>query len=308
MSDTALRIRVIGDLFPELAEQLAATGAEAVQDAADAQGIVCSYGGTPAELHDTLAAHPGIPWVQLPSAGIEAFAASLRDHPGLIWTSAKGAFALPVAEHALALTLALLRELPERVRARSWAPASGTSLHGLHVVVVGAGGVGLEIVRLMKCFDTRVTVVRRRGEPVAAADRTVTDAELMAVLPTADVVVLAAAATPDTRQLIDAAALAALPAHAVLINIARGALVDTDALVAALGAGRIAGAALDVTDPEPLPDGHPLWEEPRALITPHAADTLEMIRPLYAARVGENVARRRAGRELVGLVDPAAGY
>jgi phosphoglycerate dehydrogenase-like enzyme len=95
---------------------------------------------------------------------------------------------------------------------------------------------------------------------------------------------------------------------AILVNIARGGLVDTDAVVAALRSRTIAGAALDVTDPEPLPDGHPLWDEPHALITPHAADTLEMIRPLLGERFAENLRRYSAGAELEGLVDAAAGY
>ncbi|SJN10732.1 D-3-phosphoglycerate dehydrogenase [Leucobacter sp. 7(1)] len=308
MDSTAVCIHLIGDLYPELQAEIDASGASLVADPAEARGIVVSYGGRPQELRELLDAHSGIEWVQLPSAGIEMFTDSLAAHPGIRWTSAKGAYALPVAEHALALTLALLRELPERVRATSWAPATGTSLHGLRVVVVGAGGVAQEIVRLVKCFRTDVTVVRRRAVPVAGADRTVTDAELATLLPDTDVLVLAAAVTPDTRGLVDAALLDALPAHAILVNIARGALVDTAALVTALATGRIAGAALDVTDPEPLPDGHPLWAEPRALITPHAADTIEMIRPLYAARVRENLTRFRAGDTLDGVVDPAAGY
>ena len=247
MDSTAVCIHLIGDLYPELQAEIDASGASLVADPAEARGIVVSYGGRPQELQELLDAHSGIEWVQLPSAGIELFAASLAAHPGIRWTSAKGAYALPVAEHALALTLALLRELPERVRATSWAPATGTSLHGLRVVVVGAGGVAQEIVRLVKCFRTDVTVVRRRAVPVAGADRTVTDAELATLLPDTDVLVLAAAATPGTRGLVDAALLDALPAHAILVNIARGALVDTAALVTALATGRIAGAALDVT-------------------------------------------------------------
>ena len=93
-----------------------------------------------------------------------------------------------------------------------------------------------------------------------------------------------------------------------LVNVARGPHVDTDALVAALRAQAIAGAALDVTDPEPLPDGHPLWDLPNCLITPHTADTIEMVMPLLAERIRTNVARFAAGQELVGLVDADAGY
>jgi phosphoglycerate dehydrogenase-like enzyme len=153
-----------------------------------------------------------------------------------------------------------------------------------------------------------VTVVRRLPDPVDWASRTISLDELDDVLPDADVVIVAAALTGQTRGLFDAARLALLKPSAVLVNIARGALVDSDALVGALSRGELAGAALDVTDPEPLPDGHPLWAEPRALITPHTADTMEMIVPLLADRIADNVARFGEGRDLAGQVDPAAGY
>ncbi len=308
MREATTPVYVLGDAYPALVTALTEAGATLVSHPEQAAGVVVSFGGAPDELERVLTECPGVSWIQLPSAGIEAFAASLTAHPNKRWTSAKGAYALPVAEHALALTLALLRELPARAAARSWEPASGTSLHGLRVTVVGAGGVALEIVRLMKCFRTTVTVVRRRPEVVAQADATVTDSELTNLLPQTDVLVLAAAATPQTRKLIDGPALARLPERAIVVNIGRGSLIDTDALVAALRSGALAGAALDVTDPEPLPDGHPLWHEPRALITPHTADTLEMIQPLFAARAADNVARSVAGEAPVGLVDAAAGY
>ncbi|WP_150462243.1 NAD(P)-dependent oxidoreductase [Nesterenkonia ebinurensis] len=303
-----MRVITIGKHYPQLQETIREAGAEPVSDPARAEGVVVSYRGRAQELADILQKAPAMRWVQLPSAGIEAFAEPLKTYPELLWTSAKGAYALPVAEHALTLTLALLRELPTRVRARSWAPATGTSLHGLKVLVVGAGGVGLEILRLMKCFDTRVTVVRRLAEPVPQADATVILEDLDRHLPETDVVVLAAALTPDTRQLISKHRLSLLPKTALLVNVGRGGLVDTAALVTALQEERLAGAGLDVTDPEPLPEGHPLWQEPRALITPHAADTLEMIMPLFAERVGRNINRIRAGEVPEGVVDAAAGY
>ncbi len=124
----------------------------------------------------------------------------------------------------------------------------------------------------------------------------------------AKVVFVALALTPETDRIIGAAELAAMRTDAWLINVARGRHVDTDALVAALDAGAIAGAGLDVTDPEPLPDGHPLWGHPRCIITPHTADTPEMVDHMLAARVRDNVARFAAGQPLAGLVDPAAGY
>ena len=157
-------------------------------------------------------------------------------------------------------------------------------------------------------FDARITVVRRRTEAVPGAWRTVPSDQLAAVLPDADVLVIAAALTTGTRHLVGAPELALLPAHACLVNIARGGLVDTGALVAALAVGALSGAALDVTDPEPLPAGHPLWTEPRCLITPHMADTPEMTAPLLAERILLNVRAYLTDGRFVGLVDPHSGY
>jgi phosphoglycerate dehydrogenase-like enzyme len=138
--------------------------------------------------------------------------------------------------------------------------------------------------------------------------RSVTSERLAEVLPDMDVVVVAAALTDGTAKIVGRAELEAMKPTAVLVNIARGPLVDTDALVAALAAGSIGGAGLDVVDPEPLPDGHPLWDEPLALITPHQANTNAMTEPLFQARVEENIRALAGGGQLVGVVDVDAGY
>jgi phosphoglycerate dehydrogenase-like enzyme len=305
---TTPRIAVHGDVLPFLTDAIAAGGGALVGLNEQPEGLVLDHGNDKHALQNILDTTPSIRWVQLPSAGIESYTHSLEAHPDKIWTSAKGAYAKPVAEHALALTLALFRHLPERIGARSWGKPAGTSLHGLTAVVVGAGGIGLELLRLFSAFDMEVDVVRRTEAPVPGARRTTTAEHLAELLPEADVVVVAAALTPGTSKLIGEAELAAMKPGSVLVNIARGGLVDTDALVAALAEGRILGAGLDVTDPEPLPDGHPLWEEPRAIITPHTADTLEMIRPLLGERVEINVRHLSMGLPLEGLVDAQAGY
>ena len=260
------------------------------------------------EVLALLEANPQVSWVQLPFAGIERYVPTIRDRRDITWTSAKGVYAPPVAEHALTLTLALLRDLPERVRATGWGPGGGTTLNGLHCVVLGGGGIAREYLRLLKTWDTTVTMVRRSEGQVPGADRTVTQDRLDEVLPGADVVMLAAAATDETRGMIGARQLELMDERAILVNIARGTLVDTDALVRALAEGSIRAAGLDVTDPEPLPDGHPLWAEPRCLITPHTADTPEMCIPLINARTVHNLAARAAGEPLEGQVDADAGY
>ena len=297
----------------DFVEAVLSSGAELAALGPRTRGLIwLSYGGADA-LAATLESHPSIDWVQLPYAGVDAFAgllASYADRPLPLWTSAKGAYSQPVAEHALTLTLALLRVIPERVRATSWpmGPKTGSSLFGLSIVIVGAGGIAVELIRLLEPFGAHVTIVRRSAGEVAGAERTVTSDRLREVLPDADVVVIAAASTADTRRMFSGTEFAVMKRSSVLVNIARGDLVDSDALVAALATGEIAGAGLDVTDPEPLPDGHPLWTAPNILITPHSADTPAMTAPLLADRIRDNVAAFVGDGRFIGVVDPRAGY
>lgn len=301
-----LRVHVGGGDAPHL-EAAVEAGGGVLSAAGDADAIV--WRGQPDALAPLLSER--VRWVQVPSAGVEHWLASglLERDPSRVWTSASGSYGEIVAEHALALLLAGFRRLPEAARARTWErDLDGRTLHGATVAIVGAGGIGQALIPLLAPFRAHVIAVTRRGEPVAGAAETLPATRVAEVWERADAVVLAAPATAATRHLLGAAALAALPAHAWVVNVGRGELVDTEALVAALAAGEIAGAALDVTDPEPLPDEHPLWREPRALITPHTANPTEPLRAALAERVRENVERRRAGRELVGVIEPARGY
>ena len=263
-------------------------------------------------LPDVLGAHQAVRWVQLPMAGVEIlFESGLLDDPrwrGVTWTCAKGSYARPVAEHALALALAGLRRLPERARAVSWGQRAATTLFGAEVTILGGGGIATELLALLAPFEVRATVVRANPLPLEGAARTVGSAQLRSVLPGSLVVFVALALSPATVNIIGAQELALMGPDAWLVNVARGRHVRTGDLVDALRAGRIGGAALDVTDPEPLPDGHPLWSMPNCLITPHTADTDEMTRLLLAVRVEENVRRLAAGLPLAGAVDPVAGY
>jgi len=271
-----------------------------------ADGLVW-LGGRPDELPEL---PDSVRWVQLPSAGVEQWVrAGKVDHRA--WTSATAAFGLPVAEHALALMLAADKGIHHFARERSWVGEGRhevRSLEGSTVLIVGAGGIGRALIGLLEPFGAEVIAVTRRGRDVPGAARTLAADRMGEVWGEAHHVVIAAPATDGTRQLVGAAELAAMREDAWLVNVARGSLVDTDALVEALRAGAIAGAALDVTDPEPLPDGHPLWELPNALITPHVATPPEAERRHFAERVRENVRRLAAGEELEGLIDPDGGY
>jgi len=302
-------IVVLPEPEPQFVEAVEAAGGTVGELSAQSRGLIWLDFVASERLGAALDRFPGIRWVQLPWAGVDLFTEIMREHPDVLWTSAKGAYAQPVAEHAFALTLSLLRLIPRRVLATSWPEKrEGTSLFGLTVVVVGAGGIALEYIRMLRAFEARVIVVRRTDEPVPGAELTVTADRLLEVLPRADVVMLGAALTEGSARLIGAEELAAMKPSAYLVNIARGQLIDQDALVSALRDGGIAGAGLDVTDPEPLPDGHPLWTEPNAIITPHSADTPEMIAPLLAERIRQNVRAFLDDGRFVGIVDPQTGY
>ena len=266
----------------------------------------------PTGLHKLILENPQLRWVQLPFAGVDAFAKVLK-HPPLYanggrFTSAKGSYREPVAEHALMLCMALGRAIPDRVRATSWGVKFAVSLYDANIVVVGGGGITEEFLKLAAPFRSNVTVVRKHVAPMAGASAVVGFDQLDAVLPTADFVVLAAALTPETTHLFDARRIGLMKPEAYLVNIARGPMVITQDLVDALNAGAIAGAGVDVTDPEPLPDGHPLWTAKNIIITPHTADTKPMVLRMFAIRVGENVLAYRGEGPWVGVVDPDLGY
>jgi len=295
-----------GRARPSMIAAIQAGGGRVVDDPTEAEALIWLDPRDPSPLAGTLAAGPGIRWVQLPFAGIEPFHGHLDvDH---VWTSGKGVYAEPVAEMVLTLLLGSMRHLVGYARERSWSAPVGRNLFDAHVVVLGGGEITRALLPLLAPFRCEVTVLRRQALPLDGADRTGTLDDLHEVAADADALVVALALTPETRHVVDAAVLAALPAHAIVVNVGRGGHIDTDALMTALAAGSIGGAALDVTDPEPLPDDHPLWDEPRCLITPHVGNTPEMGIPLLEARVRENVTRFAEGRPLLGPVDVVAGY
>lgn len=306
-------IAVLPDASSDLARVVERAGGVVAPLDARTRGLVWTASSGSEELLATLRAAPGIGWVQLPWAGVDGVAAALEASrsDGRIWTSGKGVYARPVAEHALALALALLRRLPRRVRASSWQRDElSRSLFGARVAIVGAGGISVELQRLLAPFEAEVTVVRRHGAPETTDGpvRTLPADRLREAVADADVLVLAAALTDETRGLVDAEVLAALEPGAIVVNVGRGALLDTDALVAALESGRIGGAGLDVTDPEPLTPGHPLWGRPDCVITPHVADAMATTPALLAARVEQNVRAFLTGEPFVGVVDLERGY
>jgi phosphoglycerate dehydrogenase-like enzyme len=265
-------------------------------EAATAQVLVPRGGGNlPDEL---FAALPRLRLVQLMSAGAEKFVGRLPE--GVVLCNARGAHTPSTAEWAVTATLAALRGIPEFVRAQDagrWSPSTQRSLVGARVLIVGAGDIGQAIGRMMAGFDVELTYVAR-----TARDGVRSTAELPQLLPDADVVVLIVPVTPETTGMVDAAFLDAMPDGALLVNAARGVVVQTDALLAELTRGRLR-AALDVTDPEPLPVGHPLWSAPGLLLTPHVGGAVPETDARATAAVTDQLARVLDGKPLVNVVD-----
>ena len=312
MSIDRTKIAIEPKQFEPYVEAVLAAGGTVAPMSPEVGAVIWTDYAQPEALAELLQANPQLEWVQLPFAGVDAFADVLK-HPPLYanggrFTSAKGSYREPVAEHALMLCMALGRAIPERVRATAWGKKFAVSLYDSNIVVVGGGGITDEFLKLVAPFRANVTVVRKRVQPMVGAAQVIAFDQLNDVLPQADFVVLAAALTAETTHLFDSARLARMKPEAYLVNIARGPMIVTADLIDALNRGVIAGAALDVTDPEPLPDGHALWSAKNIIITPHTADTKPMVLRMFAIRVRENVLAYRGEGEWVGVVDPELGY
>ena len=272
----------------------------------DCEAIVWGDARKVTELNEVLGRAGNARWVQLPFAGIENFVENLdHDH---IWTCGKGVYAEPVAELALALGIAGLRSLNTYARADNWTRPAGVNLLKGRVTILGGGGITESLVRLLQPWKCHITVVRNRVRAMDGVDDVLEAERFADGLPGADLVVLALPLTAQTEGMFSHEEFGLMEEHAWIVNVARGKHIVTDDLVEALRSGAIGGAGLDVTDPEPLPDEHPLWSLPNCIITPHVGNTPDMAIPLLSARVTENVRRFGAGDNLIGLVDVDAGY
>jgi len=282
-----------------------------IVDPSSADAIVWTDPADAEALRETLEDSPAR-WIQLPFAGIEKFLEAGVLDPARTWTCAKGIYGPSTAEHALALVLLAARRLDAHVRARRWRQkgefAGVRRLEGGTVLIVGGGGIGRALAEMLSPLGPRILAVNRSGEPMPGAERTVASDRLSEVVGEADWIVLAAAMTPATHHMIDAATIAKMKPDAWIVNVGRGGLVDTDALVDALREKRIGGAGLDVTDPEPLPEDHPLWSLDNAVVTSHTANTWAMALPELVALAGRNVRHFANGEPLEGLVDVERGY
>ena len=285
------------------------------------------------DAFDRLLAHaPKLRWVHSATSGVERALTPTAMSRGIVVTNARGVFSRPIAEHVLTMILAIARQLPELLelqRERTWQPLEGRELRDLTVGIVGYGSLGRAVASLLTAFGARVIVTKRRPTASEAADRDAdgTDGgdafpvearldrvlgpgtdDLRVLLGESDIVVLAAPLTPETENMIDDAAIAAMKPGAWLINVARGKLVDEGALTRALREGRIGGAALDVFREEPLGPAAPLWTVPNLVVTPHTAWSSARVLDRSVDLFCDNLRRFRAGEPLRNVVDPSAGY
>jgi phosphoglycerate dehydrogenase-like enzyme/glyoxylase-like metal-dependent hydrolase (beta-lactamase superfamily II) len=287
--------------------------AEAMTQVADADAII---GAATPEL---LAAGSRLRWVQVGSAGVEDYLEIPRLGSGkVLLTNGQKLTSPEIAEHVMALVRALARGLSHAFAAQAegaWERSEITDaaplirLRGKTMLVVGLGGIGTEVARLASAAEMRVTGIRSssRSGP-SFVDRVGLTAELPDFAAEADVVVNCLPLTPETTGLFDAGLFAIMKPTALFINVGRGGTVDTDALVAAVEEGLIAGAGLDVTEPEPLPPEHPLWRAPNVIITPHYAARSDADRERFWLLFRENLRRFVAGKPLLSVVDPERGY
>jgi phosphoglycerate dehydrogenase-like enzyme len=278
-----------------------------------------------------LARAPRLGWVHSASAGVERALTPAARERGLVITNARGVFSRPIAEYVLMMILAVSRRLPgllELQRERTWQPLEGVELRDVTVGIVGLGSIGRAVGALATAFGCRVVAVRRRSESGSGAgsgaaaadaedsrsfgevmlDRVGGPEQLPELLAESDFVVLAAPLTPETQNMMDARAFAAMKPGAWLINIARGGLVDERALMSAVRDGQIGGAILDTFRDEPLPPTSPFYDLPNIIVTPHTSWSSGRVLDRSVELFCDNLRRYAAGEPLLNVVDPSAGY
>ena len=267
---------------------------------------------------------PRVKWIHSPAAGLGGMLFPAMIQSPVVITNSRGLSADTIAEHVLAVVLAIFRKLPlafDSQRSREWAQSGMTAgsafrtIAGSRALIVGLGAIGIATAERLSSLSAHVDAVRRRPDlpRPSSINRVVSTEHLIDLLPSADIVVLAAPQTAATRHLIGNAELEAMRPGSVLVNVSRGALVDENALVRALtgdpaGGRRLAAAALDVFQHEPLSPDSPLWTLPNVLITPHVAGFLQNHWDAVTALFADNLRRFDSGQPLLNVVDKVAGY
>ena len=272
---------------------------------------------TPFVDRDVFPSATRLRWVQSPAVGVGSLMFPELLASSVLLTSARGIRARSIAEHVLGVTIALARRLPAALRAQAahhWAQeeleTQARTLQGARLGLVGLGAIGLEVVKIAAPFGFRISAIRRRaGEPPPAGVEEVRGPDSLAdLLAQSDVVVLAAPHTPETKRLIGRPQIERMKRGALLVNVARGKLVDDEALIEALRDGRLGGAALDVFSQEPLDPSSPYWDLPNVIITPHTSGAMIDYWTPLVALFADNLRRFEKGEPLRNVVDKVAGY
>lgn len=297
--------------WPDAIAEIEAAGHTFVEDVHDADFLV--FNGGPGKFPDPLPEN--IRYVQATFAGIDALREAGLIRPGGVrWACASGLYDDTVAESTIAILLAQMHMHKMITLAGEWSVRRDVDkrkqwlFDNKTVAIIGAGRIAVKLIEMLSVFGVRIIAVTRSGRTVDGADESYAIADVDRVWGKADVVVVLAPLTPETRHMINRDVFGKMRSNALLVNVARGPLVHTDDLVEALRNGTIAGAALDVTEPEPLPDDHPLWDIETCMITPHTANTYTIIQERTGRLVVENAAAFEAGERMPNEVNLDAGY
>lgn len=297
--------------WPDAIAEIEAAGHTYVEDVHDADFLV--FNGGPRKFPDPLPEN--IRFVQATFAGVDALLdAGLIRPGGVRWACASGLYDDTVAESTIAILLAQMHMHKMITQAGSWSVRREVDKNkqwlfdNKTVAILGAGRIAAKLIEMLSVFGVKIIAVTRSGRQVAGADESYAMADADLVWGAADIFVVLAPLTPETRHMINRDVLARMRPNAVVVNVARGPLVNTDDLVEALRNGTIAGAALDVTEPEPLPDDHPLWDIPTCVITPHTANTYTIIQERTGRLVVDNAAAFEAGQIMPNEVNLETGY
>jgi phosphoglycerate dehydrogenase-like enzyme len=310
---TPERLEELARIAPKLRVVTEPTPEQLLALAPQARAIDARYA-----TDEFLARAPKLVWIQAMSAGVERLVSrpSIAGNDRIVLTNQRGASGPAIADHAFAMLLALTRNLRNEFEAQAaahWsredAATRPIALAGRTMLVVGLGGIGGEVAQRAHGFGMKVVATRRSDAPGPDwLDHVGRPEELLTLLPQADVVAICVPLTKETEHLFDEKAFAAMKPGSYLVNVARGKIVATAALVKSLESGRLAGACLDVTDPEPLPKESPLWAMKNVVITPHVASDAEITDARAWDLLQENLRRFAAGEGLLNVVDKSAGY
>ncbi len=307
-----IRFVVSGEAVAAEAQMIHDPGTRSADDLHDADALI----GWTIDA-ETLDAAPHLRWIHASGAGVERYDLASIAARGVVMTNSSGVSAPNMAEHVLGMMIALARRFPTLIQAQAkhvWRDSEThdevAELQGQTVLVVGIGDIGQEVAKRAGAFGMRILGLRRRGDlpPPPGFEAVFGIDDLAQALTGADHVVVTLPHTPRTRGLFDDAAFAAMKPGAIIYNVGRGPVIDTTALIAALELGRLAGAGLDVTDPEPLPPDSPLWDMENVLITAHTSGGTPRYWERQGALIAENIRRIQRGELPRNIVDPEAGY